>query len=140
MIYAPRHKSIIVFTYLCRMFRQITAILLIVAFIAQSFSGTFVMINYYVNTAAFAKNCVNKAKPKMHCNGKCQMMKKLQEEEIKEQQLPAGKFNNKIEVLYSESFNCCVATPVTILDKATPRKLDHNTQDISLDFFHPPQA
>ena len=122
------------------MFKQITAILLIAAFMAQSFNGTFIMINYYVNTSAFAKNCVNKAKPKMHCNGKCQMMKKLQEEESKDQQLPARKFDNKIEVLYSETFSCCATIPVTILNIATSPHLETNTQDISLDFFHPPQA
>jgi hypothetical protein len=122
------------------MFRQIAAIFLFVAFIAQTFNGGFVMLNYYTNTAAFAKNCVNKTKPKMHCNGKCQMMKKLQEEEKKEQQLPERKFENKIEVLSFNSFFCNVNVPLTIVDKAIPKELDCVTYDISLDFFHPPQV
>lgn len=32
-------------------------------------------ISYTLNPSAFAQNCENKDKPKMHCNGKCQAMK-----------------------------------------------------------------
>ncbi|HTL10240.1 MAG TPA: hypothetical protein VL307_18325 [Chitinophagaceae bacterium] len=62
------------------------------------------MLDYYTNTAAFAKNCENKARPMMHCNGKCQMMKKLKEEEKKEQQAPERKNSHKIEIVSSKSF------------------------------------
>lgn len=56
--------------------------LLIFLMLAQSFGKCFVVIEYNLNKDFIAKNlCVNKAKPKMHCNGKCQMMKKLAEEE-----------------------------------------------------------
>ena len=48
------------------------------------------MINYYTNTAAFAKNCVNKAKPKLHYNGKCQMMKKCRRAKRKISKLPVS--------------------------------------------------
>jgi len=58
------------------MFKQLTAILLLLAFSAQTFSSPFILLDYYVNTAAYARKCVNKAKPKLQCNGKCQVMKK----------------------------------------------------------------
>ncbi|KEQ28253.1 hypothetical protein N180_01060 [Pedobacter antarcticus 4BY] len=35
------------------------------------------LADYYINTAKYANNCENKSRPKMHCQGKCQMMKKL---------------------------------------------------------------
>jgi len=122
------------------MFRQLTAIFLFAAFVAQTFNGGFVTINYFTNPAAFAKNCINKAKPKMQCNGKCQIMKKLQEEEKKEQQLPERKFENKIEVFSSESFYYGLTIPVISAKKTIPQEANNNPQDISQDFFHPPQV
>lgn len=123
------------------MFKPIAAILLIIAFIAQTFSGGLVMINYYTNTAAFAKNCENKARPKMHCNGKCQMMKKLKQEEKQDQQNPERKSEVKVEVLSSKSFyhsNIAAVSLVTV--KATPVEKNDAVTDISYSFFHPPQA
>ncbi|MEY2916790.1 MAG: hypothetical protein RIS73_504 [Bacteroidota bacterium] len=123
-------------------FKQITSILLLLAFAIQTFSGGFVVLNYYTNTAAFAKNCVNKAKPKMHCNGKCQMMKKLkEEEEKKDQQLPERKVENKIEVLSSKSFFYSAATAFSVIaSKATTVEKDYPLTDISYSFFRPPQV
>lgn len=56
--------------------------LLMLLILAQSFGKCFVVVEYNLNKDFIAKKlCVNKAKPKLHCNGKCQMMKKLAEEE-----------------------------------------------------------
>ncbi len=41
-----------------------TGVILLLAFVAQTFSKTFIVAGYYANTAAYAKNCENKAKPK----------------------------------------------------------------------------
>lgn len=81
------------------------ALFFLVAFAMQTFSQTIMMIDYRVNRQAYAKNCVNKFRPKMHCNGHCQLMKKLQEEEKKNQQNPERKpeFKNDI-TLSSKSF------------------------------------
>jgi hypothetical protein len=50
--------------------------------LTQTFSKWMVVLEYSVNKEFIAqKLCVNKAKPKLHCNGKCQMMKRLAEEE-----------------------------------------------------------
>ncbi len=87
------------------MLKQIIAFLFLSAFVLQTFSKAFIMADYFVNTQAYAKNCENKAKPKMHCNGKCQMMKKLKQEEKKDEQNPERKMENKNEyVLSSKSF------------------------------------
>jgi hypothetical protein len=107
----------------------------------QTFRGGVVVLDYYTNSAAFAKNCVNKAKPKMHCNGKCQMMKKMQEEEKENQQLPERKFENKMEVLSSKSFfNNSPTLFSVIVPKAIAVEKKVLTKDISYAFFHPPQA
>ena len=50
--------------------------------LTQTFSKWMVVLEYSLNKEFIAqKLCENKAKPKLHCNGKCQMMKKLAEEE-----------------------------------------------------------
>jgi hypothetical protein len=75
------------------------------AFASQTFNKAIIVLDYNTNTKSYAANCENKAKPKMHCNGKCQMMKKLKEEEKKDQQNPERKSENKNEfVLSSRSF------------------------------------
>ena len=86
------------------MFRKITAILLLLIFSIQNYGQTIIMLDYYLNTASFAKDCENKAEPILQCNGKCQMVKKMREQEKKEQQSPERKINNKHEVMSSKSF------------------------------------
>ena len=85
------------------MLRYLTTIFLLTAFAAQTFQQGFTVLDYYINTTSFAKNCENKARPILHCNGKCQMMKKLKEEEKKDQQIPERKLDNKTEVVYFKS-------------------------------------
>lgn len=70
---------------------------------AQTFSREFYYVNYYIDNAAYAKNCINKLRPKMHCNGKCQLMKKIQEQEKKDQQNQERRLEYKIQVLSSSS-------------------------------------
>ena len=122
------------------MLRQITALFLIVSFVAQTFCGGLVMINYYTNTAAFAKNCINKAKPKMHCNGKCQMMKKMQEEEKKEQENTERIFKIEPVVLCSGSIFCSSTVSLVNIIKPTLYDIDCSINSFPSDVFHPPQA
>lgn len=123
------------------MLKYTTALILFIAFALQTFKGGFVILNYYTNTAAFAKNCINKAKPKLHCNGKCQIMKKLQEEEKKDQQIPERKLENKVEVFSSGSFLSNIEIPfLCIVPEIFPVEKKHPLTDIAYSFFHPPQA
>jgi len=110
------------------------------AFLAQTFSKSFIVADYYVNTGSFAKNCVNKAKPKMHCNGKCQMMKKLKEQEKKEEQAPERKTELKTDVLSSKSFFCTITVPV-IMDRVVfGDQHGHSPVEMPRSIFHPPGA
>jgi hypothetical protein len=91
------------------MLRQIAAIFLLFAFSAQVFNRAVIVLDYYTNTAFFAKNCENKARPVLHCNGKCQMMKKIKEEENREKNNQQQKTDNKDEVVSSKSFFATVS-------------------------------
>ena len=63
------------------------------------------MADYLVNLEAYKKACVNKSKPMMHCNGKCQMLKKMKKQEgDNETNAPMPKFNQLEVVLSSKSF------------------------------------
>ena len=108
----------------------------------QTFNRLFLLADYYTNTAKYAQQCENKSRPQMHCDGKCQMTKKLQQEDNKDQQNPERKGDNKSEVIfYFKSsfasvpvFNCITKLPTyTVISAA-------KTTDHSTGIFHPPQA
>jgi hypothetical protein len=68
---------------------------------------------YY--TAAYAKACENKARPEMKCGGRCQMMKKLKDEEKNEQQAPSA---NRFDlVITSKSFFASVSNLPVVATK-----------------------
>ena len=75
------------------MVRYLSGIVLLFSIALQSFDKAVVVADYYLNPSQFAKNCENTARPMLHCNGKCQMMKKLREKE--KQDLLAGRLSNK---------------------------------------------
>lgn len=80
------------------------AFLLLLAFFTSTFSRLFVVADYYVNTDRYYKNCVNKSKPQLKCNGKCQMSKKIQAEEQKDQKNPGVKLDLKSELVTQSGF------------------------------------
>ncbi len=117
----------------------ITAILL-ACMLLQTFSSAIIVVDYYTNTRAYAKNCENKYVPQMHCNGKCQLMQKLKKEEKNEQQNPERKLENKNEIpLSSKSFFATLPALYTNFGKHMPPV---NTRKkpvkVSHSIFHPP--
>ena len=78
----------------------------------------------------------------MHCNGECQMIKKLQQEDSKDQQNPERKGDDKSEIVfYIRSSFASVPVyndtrkllPYAVVSTAT-------TTDRSIGIFRPPQA
>lgn len=74
--------------------------ILILAMLAQTFIQGFYYLSYLVDRAAFEQNCINKAKTWLHCNGKCQLMKKIVESEKKQQNAPEIKLTGKSTILF----------------------------------------
>ena len=63
------------------------------------------MADYMVNLEAYKKACVNKARPMMHCNGKCQMFKKMKKQEgTNGTGMPVPNFNQEDVVLSTKSY------------------------------------
>ena len=78
----------------------------------------------------------------MSCNGKCQMMKKLQQEEKKDQENPERKSENKNEIaVSSKSFFTSVPTYcINFQKRLYPTLQSTKETDRSFEIFHPPTA
>lgn len=122
------------------MFKPFTASILLLAFVAQTFAAPFIVLDYFVNTTAYAKNCVNKAKPKIHCNGQCQMMKKIREQEKNEQQNTNNKVERMLMVLSSKSFFAQLTVPARSSSPLLFYEISGSPVDRNIAVFHPPQV
>ena len=64
----------------------------------QTFSAYVIKADYMLNRAFISNSlCVNKEKPEMHCQGKCYLNKKLNQQQKQDQQAPVSK-NEKFDV------------------------------------------
>jgi hypothetical protein len=119
--------------------KKIIAFVLLLSVLASSFSGMLLVADYYANTGAYAKNCINKLKPLLHCNGKCQLMKKIEEQEKKDQQNADSKMFFKSIILSSKTFYAVSPHPVQTLLLPTFTLNTMGTElDCVSDIFHPP--
>jgi hypothetical protein len=71
----------------------------------QSFGRELLVLDYTLNKARITElYCVNKARPKLHCNGKCYLAQKLRKAADAERKAPAGPEKVKYEVLPAPPF------------------------------------
>ena len=95
------------------------------------------LADYLVNLESYKKACVNKAKPMMHCNGKCQMLKKMKKQEG-EPNTPVPKFDQQELILSSKSFYPTIEIfKIQNSDSYFTYKSSFNSNYIS-SIFHPP--
>ena len=97
------------------------------------------MADYELNKGFIAKNlCENRTRPWLHCNGQCQLMKKLKQEEKKDQTNPNRKQENNNEVYPFRSFVDYVFI-APVLGKVTNFEACSKPIDRTNSIFHPPQ-
>lgn len=85
------------------MLRQCTALFLLVAFMASTFSKAIIVADFYANQDYIAKNlCVNRRNPTIHCGGRCQLCKRLNNEAKQDQNNPERRVDDK-EILFMGS-------------------------------------
>jgi hypothetical protein len=114
-------------------------ILIIVAVFAQSFTRSILIADYLVNIETYQKNCENKAKPMLHCNGKCQMFKKIKKQEGNNQtSMPVPKFNQEELVLSSKSFFPSIDQAILLNQLAYSYYKGTNPSNYQGSIFHPP--
>ena len=120
--------------------KQAITLFILVVFLAQTFSRYVTLADYYTNTAEYARNCENKDKPWMHCNGHCQLSKKLKQQDTNDKQLPekkSGKVNNT--VISSRSFFTTVSLKdlLVVGIQYAPHPIGKAVK-MPQPFFHPP--
>lgn len=82
-----------------KVLKRFSTIILLTIIFLQTFSSFVIQADYFLNKTYIARVlCINKEKPKMHCNGKCYLARQLKEQEKHDQQVPNPK-REKFEVL-----------------------------------------
>jgi len=71
--------------------------LLLLAFAVQTFGRAMIVFDYRLNKTTYLKNCVNKARPMLQCQGKCQLAKKMLEQQQKEEKEQQKKNESKAD-------------------------------------------
>ena len=122
------------------MIKRIIGTLIFLSFLLQTFKGVFVIADYYANPSAFSINCINKSRPSLHCNGKCQMFQKLQKQEQKDQQLPERRIENKLEIITQEIALPSLKQSTVLLNHTICHLQSPLLKGNKKDFFHPPQV
>ena len=121
--------------------KKIAALFLLIAFAAQVFCRGIVILNFYINQFSIAaQQCENRYRPMLHCNGKCQLAKKLKQQEKRNEQNPECKLANKNEIVSSRSFFSSLQSIPSIVYTDHIISSDTRTIDRSFPFFHPPSA
>lgn len=66
--------------------RFLAMILLFTGLLSQLGQKHLMMLDYAINKGTYRLNCINKDRPLLHCDGKCQLAKKWDREEKDEKQ------------------------------------------------------
>lgn len=118
------------------------AFLLLLAFGAMSFSQAVVEVNFYANQATIAKTlCENRDKPMMHCNGRCQLCKRLAKQDNQDKDNPERKAENRNEVLFCpETRSLLGPTSIYFISSLYSAMTSGKPIDRASAIFHPPAA
>jgi hypothetical protein len=124
------------------MFKQLIALLFLLAFTAQMFSKAVIVCTFYANQDYIAKNlCENRNKPKCCCHGKCQLRKRLNKDTNEDKQSNERKSSKESEVVSSNSFSIDIPTSVFKEQSITyTNSSDGKAIHRSYSIFHPPGA
>lgn len=126
-----------------KVFNQIVCFILVTVFLLQTLSKTIVVADYQINKEYIATVlCVNKNKPKMHCNGKCHLKNELNKAE-KQENSPANPVNEKKEIQLFSGLNINFELINTVIFNSNKLKSDysfHMSDKHLASVFHPPQA
>lgn len=108
------------------------------ALFIQSFTRVLLISDYYVNTDDYAINCVNKELVELQCFGQCQLMKKLEKENKKDQGNPQRNLENNNKYFLSQELISAELIPVEIEKQHFALLPDPKTIDRPHTLFRPP--
>lgn len=121
--------------------KNIVAILILIGLLVQTLSKVVIFSGYLLNKDYITqKYCINKSKPKMHCNGKCHLYKQLKENDKQEN---SGKKNvEKVQdlQLFYEPFNNTKAYLNLFVSNSFSIYLEKKLDSELSSIFHPPTS
>jgi hypothetical protein len=123
------------------LWKRTTVLFLMLAFLAQAFSRYFIIADYYVDNSTYLENCINKDKPWMKCNGRCQLCKKLHQQDNTDKQIPdrrAGGDRNDPLTSTPSNNGFTANNPFTVISLRYPEQPGRQTTRMPRSHFHPP--
>ena len=108
----------------------------------QTFSQVVIVAQYYANKDYIAKNlCENKNKPKLHCDGKCCLKKKLAKEGKEHAPGPRNQRSEEVATLFFSENKFEVVHFFRADAAAAHYSYDElGTASFHASVFHPPSA
>jgi hypothetical protein len=117
--------------------------LLISLVLLQTFSREVLVVDFTLHRATItARFCVNKARPQLHCDGKCYFAKQLKKQEDRESKL-AGPLKERLEMLPVAFRSLVPVAPVRWASQPVgygPYRSAWVPTNASQGVFQPPQA
>jgi len=115
--------------------------LLLLALVLQSLGKVVVIAGFYADQDYIVRNlCENRNKPIIHCGGKCQLNKRLKQQD-KDSESPDHKPENKNEVISSRSFYLTGIDPSgPLITRAYSSGNAGRPVDRAIAHFHPPDC
>jgi len=108
----------------------------------QTFSQELMVLDYQVHKERITQLfCVNKARPQLHCNGKCHLAKQLRKAAEAESKAPAGVAKVKYEALapLRAFISAPTWSPATLPQYRTPKAVAYVFAP-ACSIFHPPSS
>jgi hypothetical protein len=123
--------------------KQLFSILLMCSILGQAFVRTAWTLHYQWDRAVYLKNCENRDKADLHCDGKCYLKKKMAASENpgpQEPQLPAGFHQIKdIQLFFEFSYPLPFLGESFVFTKPLPLYVEHCLPDAPhTGIFKPP--
>ena len=119
--------------------RQITAFILLLAFMASTFSKAVIVVDFYANQDYIAKYiCEYRNKPIIDCGGSCYLRKQLAREDNQDKTNPERRAENRQEVLFCEEGPAIKPVIFSFTDVPYPIYTAAVPVTRAGDIFHPP--
>jgi hypothetical protein len=124
--------------------KRLGVFIVFICLLMQTFSKGVILLEFLLNRDYIARNlCVNKSRPKLKCNGTCQLMKELAAREDQERNKEAG---SAVRVHFSDAsftdqlFSLQTANLSVEPLKHFNRYIEKTYPSPHFSLFHPPGA
>lgn len=106
--------------------------------VLQPMNQAFIFLNYNLNKTYITEQlCINKAKPQMHCEGKCHLRKQLQKDEEEQKKEPRDLKEYSQVIYFFENVGSALKLPAGVKTIFAPEmKFIYSSSPLNI--FHPP--